>query len=134
VEASSSSPSFIFQQSDNLSRSELVPPSAAHITILFGYYFANVDPDCEILHRPTVTACMSNMDALVDPLTHQFKFKSLAAVTFAAFFAAVAIMTSEDCLAQFSSAKDALVARYRRDVEVASVKADFLNSFEVIIL
>jgi len=133
VEASSTSPSFLLQ-ADSLSRSELVPPSSAHSDILFQYYFANVDPVCKILHRPTATAYFSNMDALVDPLTHQFKFKSFAAVTFASYFAAVASMTPEDCFAQFGASKDALVARYRRDVEVALVKADFLNSLEVITL
>ncbi|KAE9365828.1 hypothetical protein N431DRAFT_562537 [Stipitochalara longipes BDJ] len=134
AEASSSSPSFIFQDSNSLSGLELVPPSPAHTAVLLRSYFANVDPVCKILHRPTATAYFSNIEALVDPLTHQFKFKSFAAVTFAAYFAAVASMSSEDCLAQLGASKDTLVARFRRDVELALVKADFLNSLEIITL
>jgi hypothetical protein len=74
------------------------------------------------------------MEALVDPLTYQFKFKSFAAVTFAAYFAAVASMTSEECLAELGESRDLLMARYKRDAEVALVRADFLNTFEIITL
>jgi len=46
----------------------------------------------------------------------------------------VASMSSEQCLTQLGESRDILVARYRRDAEVALVRADFLNSLEIITL
>jgi hypothetical protein len=134
VEAADSSPSFIFQDSNSVVSSDLVRPSYAHSGVLFQLYFANVDPVCKILHRPTATTYFSNLEALVDPLTNQFKFKSFAAVTFAMYFAAVVSMPPEECLTQLGDSKDVLVVRFRRDTEVALVAADFLNSLEIITL
>jgi hypothetical protein len=127
-------PSFIFPDSNSLGSLDIVPPSPAHSTVLVQFYFANVDPVCKILHRPTAIAYFSNFEALIDPLTNQFKFNSFAAVAFASYFAAVASMAPEECLAQLSESKDVLVARYRRNTEVALVRADFLNSLEIITL
>ena len=122
---------FIFQDPGGLVESETIYPSDAHSAVLFRYYFANFDPICKILHRPTVSAYFSNVKALVDPLTGKFKFRSLEAVTFAAYFAAANSMPPEQCLMHIGEQKDALVARLRHCVEVALVRADFLNSLEI---
>jgi hypothetical protein len=129
-----SSPSFIFQDSNSIASSEVTPPSPAHSAVLVQAYFANVDPVCKILHRPTATAYFSNFEALVNPLTNQFKFNSFAAVAFASYFAAVTSMAPEECLTQLGKPKDILVAQYRRSTEAALVRADFLNSLEIITL
>lgn len=131
AEIPDSSPSFIFQDSDSFIDLEVIYPSAAHIEILFRFYFANVDPVCKILHRPTVNTYFSNLEQLLDPLTHRFKFRSLEAVTFAAYFAAVTSMSSQECLTHLDEERDILLARYRRITEAALVQANFLNSLEI---
>ncbi|CAM1505890.1 Fc.00g115270.m01.CDS01 [Cosmosporella sp. VM-42] len=131
LKATSSSPSFVFPSPDNFATTELVHPSDAQREVLFQFYFANVDPVCKILHRPTADAYFSNIDLLVDPSTRQFKFRSLEAVTFAAYFAAVASISSQQCRESLGEEKDVLVARYKRSTETSLVKADFMDSPEM---
>lgn len=131
IEDRYSSSIFILQDPMDLAESETFYPSDAHSSVLFRYYFANFDPICKILHRPTVSTYFSNLGALVDPLTGRFKFPSLEAVTFAAYFAATNSMSSEDCVTHIGEQRDALLARFKRCVEAALVQADFLNSLEI---
>lgn len=131
AEAIDSSPEFILQGPDSFIDSEAIYPSEAHSAVLFQFYFTNVDPVCKILHRPTVNTYFSNLEALLDPLTHRFKFRSLEAVTFAAYFAAVTSMSSQECWTYLGEQKDILSARYKRNTEAALVQADFLNSLEI---
>lgn len=126
-----SSPNFILQDPDSFISSDAVYPSDAHSAVLFRFYFTNVDPVCKILHRPTVNTYFSNLEALLDPLTRRFKFRSLEAVTFAAYFAAVTSMTPQECLTGLGEQKDILLARYKSGTEAALVQADFLNSLEI---
>ncbi|KAL8795401.1 MAG: hypothetical protein Q9195_002142 [Heterodermia aff. obscurata] len=125
------SSSIILQDPNRLTDSELVFPPAGHSEVLFKYFFSNVDPVCKILHRPTVDTYFSNVEALVHPLTQKFKFRSLAAVTFAAYFAAVNTMSFQECLLYLGEEKTTLLARYRSNAEAALVEADFLNSLEI---
>lgn len=125
------SPNFILQDPDSLVGSEAVYPSDAHSAVLFQFYFTNVDPVCKILHRPTVNTYFSNLEALLDPLTRRFKFRSLEAVTFAAYFAAVTSMSPQECLTFLGEQKDILSARYKSSTEAALAQADYLNSLEI---
>lgn len=131
TEAIDPSPNFILQDPDSFIGSEILYPSDAHSAVLFQFYFTNVDPVCKILHRPTVNTYFSNVEALLDPLTRRFKFRSLEAVTFAAYFAAVTSMSTQECLTYLGEPKDILIARYKRSTEEALVQADFLNSLEI---
>jgi Fungal Zn(2)-Cys(6) binuclear cluster domain len=131
MEAEDSSPNFIFQDPDRFVDSETVYPSDAHSAALFQFYFTNVDPVCKILHRPTVNIYFSNLEALLDPSTRRFKFPSLEAVTFAAYFAAVTSMSPQECLTYLGEEKDILSARYKSTTEAALAQADFLNSLEI---
>ena len=131
TEAIDSSPKFILQDPDSFVGSAAVYPSDAHSAVLFQFYFTNVDPVCKILHRPTVNTYFSNLEALLDPLTRRFKFRSLEAVTYAAYFAAVTSMSPQECLTYLCEQKDILLARYKSSTEVALVQADFLNSLEI---
>ena len=126
-----SSASIILQDPDSLVDPALSFPAVPHSEILFRFYFSNFDPLCKILHRPTVDTYFSNIEALVDPLTRKFKFRSLAAVTFAAYFAATNSMSPEECMEHLGEDKSILVGRYRKNAEVALLQADFLNSFEI---
>ncbi|CAF9919970.1 MAG: hypothetical protein HETSPECPRED_004128 [Heterodermia speciosa] len=125
------SSSIILQDPNRLMDSELIFPPVGHSEVLFKYYFSHVDPVCKILHRPTVDTYFSNVEALVHPLTQKFKFRSLAAVTFAAYFAAVNTMSFQECMLYLGEEKTTLLARYRSNAEVALVQADFLNSLEI---
>ncbi len=131
IEASDSSSNVIFQAAATYNGSEAAYLSNAHSAVLFRAYFANFDPICKILHQPTVHTYFSNLDALLDPSTGKFKFRSLEAVTFAAYFAAVNCMLPEDCLTSLGEAKEILLARFKSNTEMALVQADFLNSMEI---
>lgn len=132
AETIESTPSFIFQDARSMRALHIVNPSNAHIASLLEFYLLNVDPVCKILHRPTVTAYFSDLEKIIDPLTHEFKFRSLAAVSFAAYFAAVASMSAEECMLHLGESKEVLIARYRESTEAALVGADFLNSLDII--
>jgi hypothetical protein len=126
-----SAPNFILQDPDSFAGTEIAYPSEAHTAILFQFYFTNVDPVCKVLHRPTVNTYFSNLEPLLDPLTRRFKFRSLEAITFAAYLAAVVSMSPRECLTHLGEQKEILIARYKRGTEVALVQADFLNTLEI---
>ena len=132
IETADSSAKFILQDPDIFVDSkEIVYPSDADKAILFQFYFTNVDPVCKILHRPTVNTYFSNLERILNPVTGRFKFRSLEAVTFAAYFAAVTTMSPQECLTCLGEQKHILSARYKRCTEVALVQADFLNTLEI---
>lgn len=131
VEVTDNSSKIIFQAPAIHIGSEAAYPSNAHSAVLFRAYFANFDPICKILHQPTVHTHFSNLCALLDPLTGKFKFRSLEAVTFAAYFAAVNCMPPEHCMKCLGESKEILLARFKSNTEMALVQADFLNSMEI---
>ena len=133
-ETKHSSPNFILSDWDSLVDSEPPYPSDCHRSVLFHVYFANVDPLCRVLHRPTATAYLSGSAELLNHSTRRFKFTSLEAITFAMYLAAVTSMSSQDCMTHFSEEKDVLLTRYKRSTETALAQADFLNSMEIITL
>lgn len=106
-------------------------PPDAHSAVLFRVYFNNVDPVCKILHRPTVDTYFSNVAALFEPSTRRFKFRSLEAVTFAVYFAAMNSMSVKECLTYLGEDKEELSARYKRSTESLLEQADFMNAMEI---
>lgn len=130
-DATGSPPDLIFQDFDKSLGIEAVHPNDTHSAVLFRVYFKNVDPVCKILHRPTVNAYFSDMAALYEPSTRRFKFRSLEAVTFAVYFAAVISMSAEECLMYLGKDKNLLATSYKRSAELALVQADFLNALEI---
>ena len=131
TEETYSSSNLVFHGPGSFAGMQTAYPSKAQQDILFQFYFSNVDPVCKILHRPTVDTYFSNLEQLIDPLTRRFKFRSFEAVTFAAYFAAVASMSPQECFTRLGEQKDVLVARYKRGTEAALVQADFLSSLEI---
>lgn len=131
TDAAYSSPDLIFQDSDSNHNDEVVHPPNAHSVVLFRYFFKNVDPLCKILHRPTIDAYFSNVKALFEPPTRRFKFRSLEAVTFAVYYAAVTSMSSEECWDYFGEEKKVLSIRYKAFTERVLVQADILNTLEM---
>lgn len=131
TEGAYSSPDVVFYDNDRSSNEELEHPPDAHSAVLFRVYFNNVDPVCKILHRPTVNTYFSDVAALFEPSTRRFKFRSLEAVTFAVYFAAVNSMSSEECLTYLGEDKESLSARYKRSTEFLLEQADFMNTLEI---
>lgn len=129
-----SSPGFLFHDPDSFTGSVAKYPSEAQRNVLIRVYFANVDPVCKILHRPTTDIHFANLEQLIDPLTGRYKFRSFEAVTFAAYFAAVTSMSSQECLTHLGEQRDILIARYKHSTEVALVQADFLSTLDIITL
>jgi hypothetical protein len=134
TETKHSSPNFVLNEPATSSDSDPVYPSNHHLSILFQIYFANVDPVCKILHKPTAMAYLARAKDLLDENTGRFKFASIEAIIFAIYFAAITTLTASDCLNYFSEEKNVLVARYKRSTEVALSRADFMNSMEIVTL
>lgn len=134
TEAKISSPHFIFNSPSSSFEPEPPYPSDAHRAILFQFYFANVDPVCKILHKPTSISHLVGARDLIDESTGRFKFKGIEAITFAIYFAAVTTMSLEECLNYFNEEKDVLVTWYKRSTEAALTQADFMNSMEIVTL
>lgn len=131
TEGAYSSPDVVFYDNDRSSNEEPEHPPDAHSAVLFRVYFNNVDPVCKILHRPTVNTYFSDVAALFEPSNRRFKFRSLEAVTFAVYFAAVNSMSSEECLTYLGEDKENLSARYKRSTEFLLEQADFMNTLEI---
>ncbi|KAL9609774.1 MAG: hypothetical protein Q9167_005486 [Letrouitia subvulpina] len=128
------SPQYLLQETDSFVDLKTAYPSEAHRSVLFDIYFENVHPLCRILHGPTATALLSSSDELFDPNTGRLKFRSLEAVTFAIFLAAVTSMPSIDCMARFGQERNQLLAQYKQSTEIALAQADYLNSMEIVTL
>ena len=122
---------FIFQDPGSIIDVEVTHPPNAHSVVLFQFYFKNVDPLRKILHRPTVNSYYSNLRILFDQSCRRFKFRSLEAVTFAMYFAAVTSMTSEECVDFFGEDRSVLSMRYKRYTELVLKQADFMDSLEL---
>lgn len=123
--AFSSSPATIF---GNRGAAEGVPlrhPSPERMKILRALYFRNVDPLLKILHRPTIDKMFDIF--IVNPDDHPLS-KPFEALFFAIYFAAVTSLSPENCRNFLGEDRTTLSARYRRSVEIALSKADYLSS------
>ena len=58
----------------------------------------------------------------------------MEAFLFAMYYSTITSLTPEQCVQMFQSDKDLLLTRYRRGVEIALGKADFLNSTDLVTL
>ena len=81
-----SPPNLVLNEPNKSNDTQIIHPPNAHKVVLWQFFFKNGDPVCRILHRPTVNAYFSNLKAFFHPSTRRFKFKSLKAVPFAAYF------------------------------------------------
>ncbi|TAQ90834.1 hypothetical protein B7494_g830 [Chlorociboria aeruginascens] len=130
-----SPPQFLFGDLGNYNALEVHYPSDSHRPMLFQLYFENVHPICGLIHKPTAVRLLSNMDQITDSSNGgRFKFRSIEAVSFALYFAAVTSISPEGCLAMFGEDRDVLLTRYKRCTESAFIQADILNSMEIVTL
>ena len=106
-------------------------PTPSQISLLCTLYLRNCDPVYKVLHRPTllrqVLAASANLDDIPGG-------KGFEALLFSLYYSTITSLTLEQCLQLFQSDKDLLLSKYRRGVEIALGKADFLNSTDMVTL
>ena len=102
--------------------------------VMYDVYFANIDPVCKILHRPTANQHLLYMETLLDLPTRKFHSSSLDAVAFAMYFAAVNTLSPQNCMTLFSEEKGLLLERYRHGTEELLVQANLLSTSDTVTL
>ncbi|QSZ29398.1 hypothetical protein DSL72_003912 [Monilinia vaccinii-corymbosi] len=125
---------FVFDSKVTSSNISISYPSNGHRDVLFGFYFKNVHPLITIMHKPTTYLMIQTNSELFDQNTGRHKFKSLEAISFSMYLAAVTSMTNEDCLEHLDEEREVLVARYKTATEIALQESDFLSSVEIVTL
>lgn len=100
-------------------------PPPERIKRLRDLYFRNVDMLIKILHRPTIE---KEFDLFIVNPDDNLPSKSMEALFFAMYFAAVTSLSPERCRSHLGEDRAVLVAQYRQAVEVALARADYLNN------
>lgn len=131
--AKDSSPNLIFGSPSSSVAIDGFYPSDEHRDLLFSIYFSNVHPVCRILHKPTFSAHLRGSKDLVNE-DDTLKFPSMEAVAFAMHFVTVVSMTPDECWTSFQEDRNVLLPKYQQATEVALLKADFLNTVEIVTL
>ncbi|KAF2433182.1 hypothetical protein EJ08DRAFT_584213 [Tothia fuscella] len=105
-------------------------PLPSQIPFLLDVFSENVNFFCQVVHMPTVTNMVRNLrGGNMSSLT-----PSNEALLFAIFYAAITSMEEDDVLNYFGSTKSDLNLKYRRGLEHALAKADFLNAPDLILV
>ncbi|RDL36184.1 uncharacterized protein BP5553_06796 [Venustampulla echinocandica] len=133
VSISNTTPQLVFGYPDSKAIPDPIYPSDPERERLFHFYFTNIDPICKILHRPSISFHLLGTKDLLDD-RGRFKFSSIDAITFSMYFAAVMSMTPEECLKNFSQDKDILLAQFQQSAEVALMRADFMDTTDIVTL
>jgi hypothetical protein len=103
-------------------------PSKDHMEKLLKVYLENVDPVFKVLHRPTLKNLYSRAINNLDDITGG---KSMEALLFATYFAAVTTISEKDAQELFGERQIELWTTYRYYIEKALGEADFLISIEI---
>lgn len=88
-------------------------------------YFRNVDMLIKILHRPTIE---KEFDLFIVNPEDNLPSKSMEALFFAIYFAAITSLNPERCRSQLGEDRAVLFTQYRHAVELALARADYLNN------
>lgn len=112
-------------QSANATVGPLRHPSPERIKKLRNIYFRNVDMLIKILHRPTIE---KEFDLFIVNPDDNLPNKSMEALFFAMYFAAITSLNPERCRSQLGEDRAVLSAQYRQAVELALARADYLNN------
>ena len=126
--------SLIFAQPGGDTHSKISHPSIAHMKIMYDVYFANFDPVCKILHRPTTNQRLLLLETQLNPSKCRFHASGLDAVAFAIYFAAIHTLSHPSCMTLFGEERRLLLERFKNDLEDLLVQADFLNSSDIVTL
>jgi hypothetical protein len=103
-------------------------PTQSQVFTFCEVFLANVDPVLKILHAPSLRRYVLEGSERLDCSTGP---KGLDALKFAIYYAAITSLTAGECSQQIGEDKAVLLRRYRTGIEVALVKADFVNTEEM---
>ena len=102
-------------------------PSPSQAFFLWGVYEERVAPVFTLLHTPTARR-------IVLQGVGQDLDKTIEALVFAIYFAAIITLSSSECLDHLHQDKDAAVSQYQFAVEQALGRADFLKTQSVMLV
>jgi hypothetical protein len=120
---------FIFGYSSLSNSLRNLHPSPSQVFTLWEIYKENVDPVVKILHRPSMRRWLLDVSGSLDNLN-----KSVEAMLFSIYYAAVTSMNPAQCLSLLGEERDASLAKYRFAVEQSLARAGFLNSASLMLL
>lgn len=103
-------------------------PSPSQILMLCNIYVDNVDPIFKVTHVPTFKRTVLDASNSLDNIVGG---KSMEALLFAMYYAAVTSLPPEKCKHFFQEDKETLLQRYRSGTEVALTNADLLTGADM---
>lgn len=95
------------------------------------FFIDNFDPVFKVLHVPTLKKSVIEASSDIDKISED---KSMEALLFAMYCAAVTTLTPEKCLEFFQEEKENLLTKYRRGAEIAFANADLFTSADMVLL
>ena len=98
---------------------------------LCAIYNFNVDPIFKVLHKPSITAHITQGHPY---LGRSSSDQNVQALDYAVFFAAVSSLGGDECMSMFGVAKSRVVEGYRAASEAALGSADFVLNHNLVIL
>ena len=104
-------------------------PPQTQILELWRVFLENVDPVTKVLHGPSLQPLISKASLGVSS-----KPKSLEALLFAVYSAAVVSLADQDCKQRFGEPRKTLLSRYRQASKVALSRARFISSANIVVL
>ena len=104
-------------------------PPGGHILELWQVFLENVDPLTKVVHGPSLLPAIQK--AVVDLSSVP---KSLEALLFAIYSAAVVSLKNHDCERRFGESRKALLLRYRLATKAALSRAKFIGSASLTVL
>lgn len=103
-------------------------PPRAQVVELCEIYLTNAHPVCNVLHGPSLKRYLRGESLTLDCSPG---IKGLDALKFAVFHAATASLDDTECVHRIGAPRTQLLANFRRCVEVALVRADFMNTVDL---
>lgn len=103
-------------------------PTASHMLMFFTLYVANCDPVFKVLHIPTLRNSVREASSDIDKISED---KSMEALLFTLYFAAVTTLTPRKCFDLFQEEKEVLLDRYRNAAEVAFANANLFTNADM---
>ncbi|KAF2230658.1 hypothetical protein EV356DRAFT_519531 [Viridothelium virens] len=103
-------------------------PPRAQVIELCEVYLTNAHPVYNILHGPSLKRFLRGESLTLDCSPG---IKGLDALKFAVFHIAAASLTDTECMQRIGAPRPQLLANFRRCIEVALVRADFMNTVDL---
>ena len=104
-------------------------PNPALVESYWQAYITNVDPIAKILHKPSIKILVSKAKDDLNSID-----KPTEALLLAIYYAATISMTPEATVRDLGEDKNALITRYKFAVEQALVRADLINTQDLVTL